>query len=148
MQAKHVLCPILPLQLTTQKPKNPNYPKQILTVGDEFRTARLDKELTQHIVAKILNVNKNFVGELELNQKTLSIFALHKAYSFLGHIHKTLNFDLNTLQGKLFAYGIKNNVTYSKLAKQIGLDKGTLIRVERSVSVKEETKIKIEKFLS
>lgn len=79
----HALLPKLPLKLTVKKPKPPNYPKQIVMVGDEIRAARLDKKLTQHEVGEMLNGNKNFVSELELNQKPLSIYALNKAYSFL-----------------------------------------------------------------
>lgn len=82
MQTHHGLRPISPLKLTTSKPKPQNYPKEILTVGDEFREARLDKGLTQHEVAKQLNVNKNFVYELELGKRKLTIFALHKTYLF------------------------------------------------------------------
>jgi len=56
-----LLSPILPLRLSTKKPKDRKYPKETLTIGDEFRKVRLDRGSTQHEVAKQLNVNKNFI---------------------------------------------------------------------------------------
>lgn len=50
---------ILPLELSAKKPKDSNkYPKQIATIGDEFKQTRLGRKLTQIEVAKLLNVNK------------------------------------------------------------------------------------------
>jgi len=140
-----LLPPILPLSLSTKKPKDRKYPKEILTVGDEFKKARLDRKLTQLQIAEELNVNKNFVYELELNKRTLTIFALHKAYIFLGYIPKTLKIDENILQGKLFTFRIQKNLTYSKLAVIVGLDKSTLSNFEKGLKVKTKTIKKIEK---
>lgn len=53
----------------------------------------------------------------------------------------------STLTGKLFACRIKNGLTYSKLAEQIGLGKSTLIKVEKDKPIKQETKIKVTEFL-
>ena len=141
-----LLSPILPLSLSTKKPKNRKFLKEILTVGYELRKMRIDKNLTQHEVAKQLNVNKNFIYELELNKRKATIYALHKIYTFFGSIPKTLKIDKTTLQGKLFEHRIKNGLAYSKLAEQIGLDKNTLIRVERGKPIKQETKLKILSF--
>ena len=77
--------------------------------------------------------------ELENNKRKLSIFALHKAYLFLGYIPKTLKIDRTTLQEKLFIYRIKNNLTYSNLAKKIKLDKSTLSNFEKGKNCKTET---------
>jgi len=134
------LSPILPLKLSVKKPKDSNkYPKEIVTIGNEFKQARLDRNLTQLEVAKQLKVNKNFVTELENNKRILTIFALHKACSFLGYVPKTLKIDISTLQGKLFVYRIKNNLNYSNLSKQINLDKGTLSNFEKSGNSKIAT---------
>lgn len=134
------LPPILPLKLSVKKPKDSNkYPKEIVAIGNEFKQVRLDKKLIQLEVAKQLKVNKNFVTELENNKRTLTIFVLHKAFSFLGYVPKTLKIDISTLQGKLFFYSIKNNLNYSNLAKQINLDKGTLSNFEKRGNSKTAT---------
>lgn len=85
--------------------------------------------------------------EMELVHCTNTIYGLHKVYSFLGYIPKTLNIDETTLQGKLLAYRIKNGLTYTKLAKSIGLDKSTLSRFEKGKAYKEKKFIKILEIL-
>lgn len=143
------LSPILPLKLSVKKPKDSNkYPKEIITIGDEFKQARLDRKLTQIEVAKLLNVNKNFIYELENSKRKLSIFALHKAFLFLGFIPKTLKINTTILQGKLFTHRIKNNFTYSKLGKKIKLDKSTLSNFEKGKNCKIETAEVIKNFLN
>lgn len=142
------LSPILPLKLSVKKPKDSNkYPKQIVTIGDEFKQTRLDRKLTQIEVAKQLKMNKNFVTELENNKRKITSYSLHKTYLFLGYIPKSLKINTTTLQGKLFIYRIKNNLTYSKLAKEIKLDKNTLDNFEKSGSCKIETIEIIKNFL-
>ena len=135
------LSPILPLKLSVKKPKDRKYPKEVLTVGDEIKKIRLDRNLTQKEVSKHLKVNKNFIYELELNKRKLTIFALHKAYLFLGYIPKILKIDENILQGKLFIYRIKKSLTYTKLSIQIDLDKSTLSNFEKGLRVKTEQSI-------
>lgn len=148
MQTHHALSLILQLQLFVKKPKDSKkYPQEIITVGDEFKQARLERKLTQHQIAKQLNVNKNFVYELENNKRELTIFALHKVYLFLAYIPKNLKINKTTLQGKLYCYRIKNNLTYSNLAKQIKLDKSTLSNFEKGKICKTETLEMIKKFL-
>tara|TARA_R110002033_G_scaffold5978_9_gene24435 strand:+ start:3076 stop:3540 length:465 start_codon:yes stop_codon:yes gene_type:complete len=144
MQTNDKICtplpPILPLQLSVKKPKDSKkYPNEILTVGDEFKEARLNKNLTQLQVAKQLQVNKNFVYEVENNKRKITIYALYKTYLFLGYIPKVLEIDETTLQGKLFIYRIKNNLTYSKLGELIKLDKSTLSNFEKRKNCKTET---------
>lgn len=143
-----LLFPIIPLSLTAKKPKHSKYPKKILTVGDEVRKMRMDRGLTQQQVAKQLSVNKNFIYELELNKRKPSIYTLHKVHLFLGYIPKVLKINNATLQEKLFVYRIKNNLTYIKLAKQIGLDKSTLARFENAKIVKQETYERISNYIN
>jgi len=51
----------------------------------------MDRGLTQHQVSKALEVNRNFVYEVELNRRTNTIYSMHKICTFLGYIPKTLN---------------------------------------------------------
>ena len=141
------MSPILPIRLKTLKPNHPQYPKQIISVGDEFRAARIDRELTQLAVANQLGVNRNFVYECELNHRTNSIYALHYISKFLGYIPKTLNIDETTLQGVLQVHRIRTGKTYKELSNKIGLDKSTLVRFEKGKIIKQESLIKITTFL-
>lgn len=127
-------------------PKPRNYPKRILTIGDELRKERIDRNLTQYEVAQIIKVNRNFIYEHELNQRELTIFALHKISLFLGYIPKTLRVDVYSLQGRLYAYRILNGYPYQVVAEKIGVDKGTLAHFERGGESKPETLLKIQEF--
>lgn len=129
------------------KPLPIQYPKQIRHVGDELRTARLNRKMTQMEVATQLEVNRNFVSEAELNNRANTIFALHKIYLFLGYIPKTLKIDESTLQGKLHAHRIKFGYAFRNLVEKIGLDKSTIGRFEKGRTSKQETIDKIKKYL-
>lgn len=142
------MSPILPIRLKTSKPKHLQYPKQILTVGNELRAVRLDRGLTQEQVAKQLCVNRNFVYECELNHRTNSIYALHNITKFLGYIPRTLKIDETTLQGKLRAYRIWTGKTFKQFADEIGLDKSTITRFEIGLVCKTESYEKIEKWIN
>ena len=147
MQNDWVLSPKLPLELKSPKPKCSRYPTEVLTVGDELRTVRLDRGFTQHQVAEMIGVNRNFIYEMELNHHTNTIFALHKVYLFLGYIPTTLKIDVTDLQGKLFKHRIKNGFTFNSLSKKIGLDKSTIARFENGRNIKEESENKIRRYL-
>ncbi|REE80678.1 helix-turn-helix protein [Lutibacter oceani] len=141
------MSPILPIHLNIKKPKSYKYPDRISSVGDELRTARLDRNLTQLEVAQQIGVNRNFVYECELNHRTNSIFALHKIYLFLDYIPKTLNIDEATLRGKLYTTRIKNGFSLYDIAKKTGLDKSTIGRFEKGKLIKKESLKKIEDYL-
>lgn len=114
-----------------------------MTVGDELRAIRLDRGLTQHEVARLMEVNRNFVYEFELSKRTNTIFALQKVYLFIGHIPHALNIDKNTLAGRLFAFRIRNGYTYQQVAKMIGIDKRTLIKASKGTPINESSRRRI-----
>jgi transcriptional regulator with XRE-family HTH domain len=133
-----VSSPILPLELKSKKPKCSRYPKEIVTVGDELRSVRLDRGLTQHQVAKMIDVNLNFIYEMELNHHTNTIYALHKAYLFLGYIPTTLKIT-SDLRGRLFKHRIKHGFTFNALSQKTRTDKSTIARFEKGENHKKET---------
>ncbi|MCP4181198.1 MAG: transcriptional regulator [bacterium] len=142
-----VLSPKLPLELKSPKPKCSRYPKEVLTAGDELRSVRLDRGFTQHQVAKMIGVNRNFIYEMELGKHTNTIYALHKVYLFLGYIPITLKMPLG-LRKELFEYRIIYGYSFSALSKKIGLDKSTIVRFEKGKSSKKSTIEKIITFLN
>ncbi len=103
-------------------------------------------KMTQHEVAQTMGLYPNLPNEIECGKRGNTIYILHKVFLFLGYIPKTLNIDETTLQGKLFTYRIKNNLTYSELGKQINLDKSTLSNFEKGFKVKIDTLRKIEHY--
>ncbi|MDO5972004.1 helix-turn-helix transcriptional regulator [Flavivirga aquimarina] len=108
----------------------------------------MDRGLTQHKVAKMIGVNRNFVYEMELNHHTNTIYALHKVFTFFGYTPKTLNINESTLQGQFFSHRIKYGFTYNVMAQKIGVDKSTIARFERGGNIKKETEIKINNYVA
>ncbi len=108
----------------------------------------MDRGLTQHEVAKIMGVNRNFVYEIELNKRTYTIYALHKSYCFLGYIPTTLNIHENTLAGKMFVHRIVNGYSFEVVAKEIGIDKSTLGRFECGKNLDSISTLKIKTYLN
>jgi hypothetical protein len=101
-----------PFSLNTPKPNHSLYPKEVLTVGDEVRTARLDRGLSQQEVCSMMSVSKGFVFEMEdRKDNNYTIFALHKAYIFLEKTPETLKLNECTLRGKLSIHRVKNGFT-------------------------------------
>ncbi len=95
----------------------------------------------------MIEVNRNFVYEMELNHHTNTIFALHKAYLFLGYIPTTLKVDISDVRGKLFEHRIKNGFSFNALSQKIGLDKSTIARFESGQKIKAETLKKLNLYL-
>ena len=73
------------------KPKHFQYPKAIRMVSNELRSVRIDRGLTQHQVAEMIGVNRNFVYEMELGHHSNTIYALHKVFLFLRIYSKDLD---------------------------------------------------------
>ena len=119
-----------------------------MTLGDELRTERLNRGLTQLELAQKLGVNRNFIYECELNHRTNTIFALHKIYLFLRYIPVTLKIDETTLRGKLSAHRIKGGLTLKEIGNKTGLDKSTIGRFEKGLILKAECLKKIEDYLN
>lgn len=107
----------------------------------------MDRGLTQHQVAEEIDVNRNFVYEMELGHHTNTIYALHKVFLFLGYVPKTLKIKEDKLRGKLFAHRIRNGLTYQAVAKEVGLDKSTVARFERGKKLKSLSLKKIEDYI-
>ncbi len=143
-----VSTPLPPLNLKHPKPKYYLYPTEIIAVGDEVRTERLNRGMTQWGVDELVSTYRGFFNELEVGNRDNTIYVLHKAYSFLGYIPKTLNIDETTLRGQLYAHRIKNGLTLSKIASEVGLDKTTLGRFERGKCCKPESLVKINTYMA
>ena len=101
----------------------------------------------QSEVAQMLEVSESTVSYLECSEYSRDIRMLHLASQFLGHIPRTLKLQICTKQGQLFAYRIHNNLNLKALARELKINAQTLGRFERGLSIKEESRIKVQDFL-
>lgn len=107
----------------------------------------MDRGLTQQQVADQIGVNRNFVYEWEQNNRTNTIYALHKIYLFLGYIPKTLKLKEKLLKDRLLIYRIHYGLSQKQFGKKIGINGSTVGRIEKDNSVKEHTLEKLSIFI-
>jgi len=77
--------PICNIQLSSKRPNKKPYPKELITYGDHLRKKRLDLNLTQSQVAKIINVTAESITNWELNRTEPNLYQIPKIISFLGY---------------------------------------------------------------
>lgn len=77
--------PICNIQLKAKKPNKKPYPKELVTYGDHLRTKRLDLNLFQPQVAKIINVTTDSITNWELNRNEPNLNQIPKIILFLGY---------------------------------------------------------------
>jgi transcriptional regulator with XRE-family HTH domain len=133
--------PALPFCRTILKSPKPlpiTYPKYLKTIGDHLRKSRLDKKLLQIEVGRQLGVNECTIHNWETNLTSPSLAHIPKIIKFIGYI-----------PWKVSAGDIKINrqllgTSQDALARQIGVDPGTLARWEsgeRKPSKKQSEKL-------
>jgi len=71
--------------LTGRKPPNTTYPQQLKTLGDHLRKRRLELELFQKDVARILGVNDSTITNWELNHNFPELRYIPAIIDFLGY---------------------------------------------------------------
>jgi transcriptional regulator with XRE-family HTH domain len=76
------------VRLKGKKPKDKAYPKKVTTIGDAIRTRRLDLELHQKDVAKIIGCDKTSVLNWEKGHTYPSSNKISAIRRFLGPIAK------------------------------------------------------------
>ncbi len=118
--------------LTAKKPQKKAYPKSLKTIGDHLWKKRLDLRRFQKDVAKAMGVDTLTVCNWENNLTTPRLFLFPKIYHFLGSnpLHK----NATSLGDKIRHYRIQKGLSLGRLAKEMGVDPGTLARWERGRS--------------
>ena len=80
-----VALPICHIELKAQKPNRKPYPKELKTYGDHLRKKRLDLNLSQPQVAKIINITTDSITNWELNRNNPSLKQVQKIILFLEY---------------------------------------------------------------
>jgi len=143
----HPCVAILDVELIAKKPISKAYPKALLTLGDHIRKKRLDLNLHQIDVSKIINVDEMTVVGWELNHCEPLTRHIPKIIGFLCYLPEDL-FPAKTLGQKIKRYRQLHGMTRKQLAKQLHIDKTTLDRLETNKGkTSRETVKKIANFL-
>ena len=133
-----VSLPICNIVLKALKPERKPYPKELKTYGDHLRKKRLDLNLSQPQVAKIICVTTDTITNWELNRVTPTISQIPKIISFLKYT-PILN------ENEIKNYRIQKGISQLELAKILQVDPATLSRIENDrgsrISKKVRTKL-------
>jgi len=98
------------------------------TIGDHIRKRRLELKLLQREVGEALGVTDSSVWNWENNWSKPRLSYLPGIIAFLGY--NPAPKEPRTLGEKLLRYRQERGLTQKDLARQIGIDPGTLSRME------------------
>ena len=133
--------PICNIKLKAPKPNRKPYPKELVTYGDHLRKKRLDLNLSQPKVAKIIKVTTESITNWELNRNTPELNQIPKIISFLGY---TPDINVNPMK----AYRFKKGLTQKELARILEVDPTTLSKIEKgSERISEKIIIKLSQIM-
>ena len=127
-----VALPFCHIEKTTKKTVSKAYPKELVTIGDHIRKRRLDLKLTQKEVAAALGVDECTVWNWERNRTCPLTKHLPAIIGFLGYA--PFENTGKSLGERLLLCRMRTGLTQKELAKAIGIDSGTLSRMEKGSS--------------
>ena len=129
--------PICNIVLNALKPDRRPYPEELKTYGDHLRKKRLDLNLSQPQVAKIINVTTDSITNWELNRTEPNLNLIPKIIAFLGYV-PIIN------ENPIRNYRIQNGITQTEFARILEIDPTTLSRIERSKGERMSMKVQIK----
>ena len=116
------------IRLKTCKPLSPLYSEALTTWGDHVRKRRLDLGLRQKEVAKIIGVSASMITNWEVHRTEPAFCHFPKIIAFLGYVPET---EAKTLGERIIAARKLRGMSQKALAKELGVDPGTLAKWER-----------------
>ena len=114
---------LLPVTKTAIRPRNPKYPKELVTLGDHLRSKRLDLGLEQQDVAQVIGVDTDSITNWELNRHPPAIRYYPKIFEFLGYC--IIQYP-KTEGEQLRLFRIHLGYSTEQLAEFLGVDPSTI----------------------
>ena len=124
-----VRCIVVKLCLVAKKPSYKDYPKELNTLGDHLRKARLDRGLHQTEVASLLGVAEMSVNAWELNNNQPSAKYTKKIIEFIGYLPK--EWLEAPIPLKLRYARLISGKTQAQASAELGLDYTTIQMIEK-----------------
>ena len=115
--------PFCHAELRAPKPKSERYPKEISTLGDHFRTHRLDLNLLQEQVANQIGVHKMTINCWEGNATVPEVRYVPAIIQFLGYNPLPA---ANSLPECLAMARMALGLSQRKMAETLGVDPATI----------------------
>jgi DNA-binding transcriptional regulator YiaG len=123
------------------KPKPNGYPTSPQTLGEHIKRKRLDRGISQAMAAQEMNVSEDCLSYWEQNRNHPRLYQYPAIIAFLGYY--PFGHETETLGGKIKRYKYEHGVSNEKLAKQLGVDEGTVAKWEQNRRVPKAKQYKI-----
>ncbi len=107
-----------------RKPLPPNYPRELKNIGNHLRARRLNLNLLQSDVAKLLKVTTDCITLWETDQAKPQVHFVPEIIKFLGYNPYT--FDTNTIGGQVKKYRFEHGLCLEGLGKLLNVDASTV----------------------
>jgi len=115
--------PFCHAELRAAKPRPPQYPKQLNSLGDHIRTRRLDLKLLQKQVADHIGVDKITITNWERNTSVPAIRYIPAIIQFLGYDPQP---PTGSFSERLATARRALGLSQRKMAEKLGVDPATL----------------------
>lgn len=123
----------LPYIKKVAKPAKQTYSLFPQTIGEHIRKVRIEKELSQIALSKILGVTEDSITFWENGRSQPQVRYYPAIFSFLGYY--PFEHEANSITGKLKQVRYYNGWTCKEFAKVLGVDVATVTRWEHRKSV-------------
>jgi len=131
------------LDLQGAKPLPQGYPTDLVSIGDHIRKVRMDRQLSQPDLSEILGTSVDTLCNWEHNRNSPKARYLPAIINFLGYTPRELEPILPRLENPIFKYRTHHNITLKDLAKDLGVDRGTLRKFELGINA-NNNRVKVE----
>lgn len=112
------------LEKRWEKPRKNRYPTDPKSLGDHIRKRRMDLNLFQEEVAKIITVTTDCITNWENNRSEPQIQFYPSIIKFLGY--QPFNNSFQSIGGKIMLYRTTHGLSHKKLGKLLGVDASTI----------------------
>ena len=141
---RHGCVAVLSLRLECLKPPLKNYPENPDTIGDHLLRRRLDSGLFQKDVAAQIRVTSFTIRNWERNKAEAEVRHLPAIIRFLGYIP----FNVGDSFGEMMrTYRYVRGLSMEKLAIELGIDPGTISRIESGIPPTPSVRRRLEKHI-
>ena len=113
---------LLPIVLTCTKPSKT--PQILNSIGDHLKKKRIEQNLTQLDLAKLIGVEEDTICNWENNHSQPRLFLLPKIIEFLRYVPFEL--PKETIGDKIIAYRKEHGLSQRKFAKLLSIDQTTV----------------------
>ena len=118
----HSCVALLPIVLSCPKPSKIS--QNLISIGDHLKKKRLERQLTQLQLARIIGVEETSVYNWENNRSKPKVYLLPKIIEFLGYI--PFEVPSKTIGDRIKSYRKEHGLSQRKLARLLGVDQTTI----------------------